>query len=139
MHASYGIWRSDMDGIQVTFTGPMFNGAAEVAYNDFIDNLHREAAKVAQDMVGRRLIQVIREPTGFYESNIQTERIEATASRVHDNNVIYGNWLEGTSSRNRGRPGFPGYHTFRVVTQQMDSKTKQVADQILPKYLRRMN
>ena len=39
-------------------------------------------------------------------------------------NVVYASWVEGTSTRNRDRPGFPGHHMFRDAFKRLESEDK---------------
>lgn len=39
-------------------------------------------------------------------------------------NVVYASWVEGTSTRNRPRPGFPGHHMFRNALVKLKSEDK---------------
>ena len=41
--------------------------------------------------------------------------------RIDDGNVVYGPWLEGTSSRNQ-TTRFKGYHSFQIVRQQLQNE-----------------
>ena len=45
---------------------------------------------------------------------------------VHDNNVVYGPWLEGISSRN-DQTRFKGYRMFRNARQKVGEIAKAVA------------
>jgi hypothetical protein len=67
----------------------------------------------------------IRHPTPYYETQLVNERIDPTLHRVHDRGVIYGPWLEGTSSRNR-TTRFRGYSSLRRARQSTEARMPQL-------------
>jgi len=117
--------------------GPLFNGEAKRALDDFMDKAEDEIAQQAVNDIHLRLGAVLKHPTGYYESQIRTDR-QADSNLVNDNDVIYGPWLEGIGSRNK-TTRFKGYATFRKVTQNLDRKAGAIAQRVLPHYLGRMN
>lgn len=126
-----------MFDMQVTATGPLFDGRATKALDDFIDEAEEHVADEGVNRVKAQLGQVLRNPTGFYESRIVTDR-QRDDMQVHDSGVIYGPWLAGTSSRNQ-TTSFKGYDHWRRATQELDTDAANIAQQVLPKYLDRMN
>jgi hypothetical protein len=122
--------------VKIEIKGPVFNGQAKAATRSFLVEATDKIAQEGYDDVKQTLGQVLRHPTGHYESRIQTSRA-SSGSVVHDSGVIYGGWLEGTSSRNRSTR-FKGYATFRKVTQRLQSKAGPIAETVLRKYLGRM-
>jgi hypothetical protein len=124
-------------GVSVRKSGPVFDGRAVKALHDYIDHAEKQVAEAGVQMVQDHLHTVIRNPTGYYESHIRVaERSHLT--QVTDDNVVYGPWLEGTGSRNRSTR-FKGYATFRKVGQMLQTRSKQIAERSLPRYIRRMN
>lgn len=125
-----------MTEISIHESGPLFDGRAEVAMREFVRDSEQTIANDAMDMVTQRLHEVIRHPTGYYESHINVAaRYDGYA--VNDTGIIYGPWLEGTGSRNR-TTRFKGYATFRMIAQKIDREAKVKAEEILRKYIRRM-
>lgn len=119
---------------EVIRRGPLFDGQAEVAVAAFADRAVREVARVGQDDIGIQLIKVLQHPTGFYESNIRNDLTGVHTRVINDNNVIYGPWLEGTSSRNQ-TTRFKGYATFRLMTQQLDRKVPEIVAPMIPELI----
>lgn len=86
---------------------------------------------------------------GLYQSGIHTDRQTPYTNLVHDTPVVYGPWLEGVSPRNlitwpgrirRGLTGrFPGYHTFRVISQELDTMAGDIAQEELGRYVEELN
>lgn len=120
----------------VKTTGPIFDGRARAAVDDFLDAAEVEVADEGANDIRQQLGSVLKNPTGFYESQIQTER-QRNDTMVTDGGVIYGPWLEGTSSRNQ-TTRFKGYRTFRLIAQRLQGKADDIAGRILPQFVRRM-
>lgn len=120
----------------VKISGPLFDGRADAAVNAFTDEAEVRIAEHGVNMVRTQLDRVLRNPTGYYESQVQTDRSVGDVA-INDNGVVYGPWLEGVGSRNR-TTRFKGYATFRIVTQQLDAISVHIAEGVLPPYLARM-
>ncbi len=115
--------------------GPLFDGRAAAAAAAFCKAAERRVAQRGVTLVKTRLDSVLKHPTGRYRSNIQVDN--STPTKVTDGNIVYGNWLEGTGSRNR-TTRFKGYRTFRQTTELLQREAVRVADEILPAYVGRM-
>jgi hypothetical protein len=126
-----------MGDVKITETGPFFDGTAAKVAEDFCVAVENEVADVAVTEVKQALRGVLKHPTGYYESRIQTEMV-ADSPSVTDGGVIYGPWLEGVGSRNSSTR-FKGYATFRKVKQALEAKAPDIAERILPPFLDRMN
>jgi len=107
--------------------GPLFDGRAGQITRHHADQLRADLAQEAVNRVHARLHDVLRHPTGRYESAIRTER-QVDDLVVTDGGIIYGPWLEGVGSRNYPVTRFRGYHTFREVSQQMDGMAQAMAE-----------
>jgi hypothetical protein len=143
----------------VITSGPVFDGRAHSAVLDYLSHLDRQ---VAQDGATRIRVYL---PTqykylghsggprgrdsfprdepghgngpGYYERQVHAEAA-VDQWRVTDSGVIYGPWLEGASERNAAYR-FPGYHAFRKIAQELDKESGEIAEEIIPPYLARMN
>lgn len=114
----------------VTKSGPLFRSSSLKKFERaLMDELGDEGVELVKD----RLDTVLKNPTGYYKSNITKSR-HGESVRVHDSNVVYGPWLEGVSSRNAGS-SFKGYRTFRTVRQALDKKVQPIANKLASKYL----
>lgn len=100
------------------------------------DHIEREVAREGEDMIHRALHEVLRHPTGYYESRV-TVHASAGGVEIDGDNVIYGPWLEGVGSRN-ATTRFKGYFTFRRVAQELDRKAQRIADRIANREARRL-
>lgn len=115
-------------------SGPWASGRAGRALHDYSDDVEYQVAIEGERMVHARLRQVLRHPTGYYQSKISVDRAAGGRYQVHDQRVIYGPWLEGTGSRNSSVTRFPGYATFRRTKPLLDRKAPQIARQLLARY-----
>jgi hypothetical protein len=77
--------------------------------------------------------------TGHYRRNVSgsvsTRSLKGT---ITDGGVIYGPWLEGTSSRNR-TSRFPGYASFRRTSQWLQERVGKEAKGFVHRYTSRLN
>jgi len=126
-----------MVDIEVTISGPLFDGTAERELEAFSTEAERTIAERGVNEVKGYLDSVLRNPTGNYSRHIRTER-QRDDMAVTDSKIVYGPWLDGTSSRN-ARTRFKGYATFRMVRQQLDAKSVHIADGLLDNHISRMN
>jgi hypothetical protein len=124
--------------IDVTFEGPLFDGRAARAMQDAADDAREAIAEFAEEHALSLMGANFRNPTGYYESRVETTRVSADTSLVHDNGVVYGPWLEGVGSRNRPRPGFPGYHHWRQTKTLVAARGPMIADRAVQRHLPEM-
>lgn len=121
---------------EVTFRGPLFDGRALSALGQFEAEAVREVAKRGEEIVDAELSQNLKNPTGHYQSQVKVT-VDRGDSVVSDSGVIYGPWLEGTSSRNQ-TTRFKGYASFRKSAQKLKREAPAIANKALRKYVGRM-
>lgn len=123
--------------VEVDIRGPIADGRAVRELDAALEDAVEAVARQAYANVMGILNAEIRNPTPYYETQITVDR--AGADRVvHDRGIVYGPWLEGVGSRNRPRPGFPGYHAFRRATQQTESEAPALVERAIRPHLERM-
>ncbi|MFI9235770.1 hypothetical protein [Streptomyces sp. NPDC053079] len=122
-------------GIEIRTTGPLFDGRAARAIAAYCDDAREEIAEYAETLVLNELGHVLRHPTGYYESRVETERLSADTSRVHDNGVVYGPWLEGVGSMNAPVTRFAGYSHWRRMKEVVQGQAPAMAQRILQRHL----
>ena len=122
----------------VDVSGPIFDGRAVRDMQSYVTTLEEDLAQEAADRIHVRLHQVLKHPTGYYESHIHIERQQDDLV-VTDTPVVYGPWLEGVGSRNYPRTRFRGYATFRLVAQQLGRDAQDIADNLIIRYVEEMN
>lgn len=125
-----------MPDISVTIHGPLFDGAAGHVVRDFLDDATWEVGAQGLADVHRLLDASIRHPTPYYETQLTVQRVDRGVS-VNDRGVVYGNWLEGTGSRNK-TTRFKGYHSFRRATQQLQAEVPGLVEPILARHLAKL-
>ena len=75
--------------------------------------------------------------TGHYRRSLHA-KVSNLAGRIDDGNVIYGSWLEGTSSRNQ-TTRFKGYSSFRRTAQYLNKEKGKVLLKHVEKAIKEMN
>lgn len=128
---------TDMD---VTFSGKFFDNAA---WDAGMDHLMRDGTMDIADEGVRdirvNLSQVLKHPTGYYESKIRAREQPFSTSIVDDAGVIYGMWLEGIGSRNAPVTRFKGYSTFKRTTPRLQSKAVRLFRPSLERFIAEIN
>jgi hypothetical protein len=121
----------------VTISGPFFDGRADLAVGDMLDEMVEVVASQALADVHFNLNDSIQFPTPYYETQIIKESINGDQI-VHDRGIVYGPWLEGTGSRNR-TTRFKGYWSFRRAAAGLRGKIGRLTAPIVERYVRRMS
>lgn len=129
-----------MATVNVDTHGPVFDGRAAQATDEFTAAAVEEVARVGKNDVLGRLGQVLRDPTPYYETRIRTDRVTPERWLVNDgpHTFKYGPWLEGTGSRNFPVTRFKGYRTFLIIGRALNAKAGRIAEGVLRRYLDRM-
>lgn len=132
--------------ITVTRKGPWFDRLPK-------EHVRRVADKVMQEVMeaGEARLNTILRPrpagvflsleqagrarysTGNYRRNLNS-RMEAGEGILSDGGVIYGPWLEGTSSRNQ-TTRFKGYFSFRQTGQWMQKQVRKIGQRVASRYM----
>ncbi|MGD9749785.1 MAG: hypothetical protein AB7W59_02200 [Acidimicrobiia bacterium] len=120
----------------VDVSGPIFDGRAQAAAAEFVEDAKRDVAAQAYSEWMTNLNRSIRHPTPYYETQVTTTRRGADYV-VHDRGIVYGPWLEGTSSRNR-TTRFPGYFSARRATATLETKKTAIVQATLRRHIAKM-
>ena len=75
--------------------------------------------------------------TGNYRRNV-SGRVQGMTGIISDGKVVYGAWLEGTSSRNAASQ-FKGYASFRKTKDWMQKHVVGIRKKFEKEYVRRLN
>lgn len=129
-----------MSGVYVSIvgaTGAISNGTAERIIIDGTDGIAEQLAQKTVAAVQTRLDSVLKNPTGYYRSQINATKVQDGSYSVSDNDVVYGPWLEGVSSRN-DTTSFKGYHTFETVSDQIEPELGSAIDDYIDTLLERV-
>lgn len=118
-------------------TGPLFDGTAIAAVPEMQKEAARRTAELGAALVRQQEHRVFKKETPYYRPrNVAQE--QPYGYRIWDSNVIYGNWLEGTSRRN-ARSRFKGYWTYRKMKTEVEKLAGTVAQNVADEYVREMN
>lgn len=131
--------------VNVAYSGALLTGRADAVLEQFAADAAEQIAQAAHQQLHRwytltfRYEKPDRRPghPGWYRGHTVTDISRPGFATVHDSNVIYGNWLEGTSSRN-ATTRFKGYANFRRVTQNIGKLAPRMAERIMTGYLREL-
>lgn len=124
--------------VGIRMEGPLFDGRAARAMDAYCDQAREDIAEFAETMALNEMGAHFKHPTGYYESRVITDRVSGDTSRVWDQDVVYGPWLEGVGSKNRPRPGFPGYKHWRRTKAITKQRAPQIAEHTLARFLPEM-
>jgi len=124
-------------GRRVTAKGPIVDGRALKDAERARIAIQNDVAEAAFNEVHDLLAASLKNPTGYYESRVRTNRAKRS-NEITDSGVVYGAWLEGTSSRNQ-TSRFKGYATFRRATQKVEGRSGQIAAAAIRPFVKRMN
>lgn len=116
--------------VTVRMSGPVLEGRAPEIVNDYLDDALGEVARQGYADVMANLNTALRRPTPYYETQVTYQRmIPSELWLIHDRDIIYGPWLEGTGSRNR-TTRFKGYASFRRAAQTLDRRAGELAEYV---------
>lgn len=119
--------------VNMNRSGPIRDGRFQRAASNYSNDLQYAVALHGEELVQQRLRQVLKNPTGYFQSRITVERSRG-GYVVTDGGVIYGHWLEGTGSRNYPVTRFRGYSTFRRVKPLVDRDANRIGRELLNRY-----
>lgn len=105
--------------------------AVEEGMRDGLDEVGRFAVAEVKN-VGRRSF---RNPTGYYLGHV-TYDVSTKDLFVHDSGVVYGAWLEGTSSRN-ARSRFKGYRLWQQALTRVRAMARETIDSAIERRMGR--
>lgn len=149
---------------EVHMDGPLFNGQAVQIMERYKYHLGDVLSEYAVNYIraylptqymylghngGTPAYNPVPANAGELQASITAERASPETVMVHGDRVVQGAWIEGVSDMNavvwrgrirRGLPGrFPGYHTFRLATQDINMVAPSIADDELQRYLVELN
>lgn len=128
---------------EVHVSGPLFDESRSNRYAfQMMRDIVTTVSSAASERVHFYLDSQIKHPTPYYETQVNT-RIDdrgpkVWSNSVNDRGVIYGAWLEGTSSRNQSTR-FKGYASFRKATTATNREVSRLVRQPVAEYTHKMN
>lgn len=124
----------------VTLKGAVFDSPVwDAAMDHFMTDATMDIADEGVRDVRVNLSQVLKHPTGRYESTIRSREQPFNTAMVDGMALIYAWWLEGLGSRNAPVTRFPGYWTFLRTTPQLQAKVGQLVQPALERFYAEVN
>jgi hypothetical protein len=121
---------------QAVTTGPLFNGQMSRHLHMAIEEAEQEIATIgAEHLRGDLGAPPFKNPTGWYKSHI-TPKLMGPFWVIQDSGVVYGEWLAGTSSRNRSSR-FKGYQHWRRAIAFVRRIAQPTTDKVVKRALGR--
>lgn len=139
-----------MSPVSVTFRGPLFGGMAGVDVQQtthaILDELVEAGEARLKDVLKPRpapgvylteaQAQKGKASKGIYANSIHSE-VSGLLGRIDDSGVVYGPWLEGTSSRNQSTR-FKGYSSFRKTRDWLQKQAPRIVQAHVRKLVQRL-
>ena len=133
----------------VKLEGPLFDGKAGRQLNKAMLGVVTETTEWVEEYLLKRLrpqpagayksLAAGGTSTGNYRRNINSRIIPWLGQGVvSDNGVVYGAWLEGTSSRN-DTTRFKGYRSFRNARDLAETVMQRLAKSRIKNWTRKQN
>lgn len=120
--------------VSTSSRGPLFDGRALRAANDYVNRLEHQLAEDGRTILLMQLDRVLKTQTPYY-----TTRIEVTGgNKIWDNRVVYGPWLAGIGSRNFPVTKFRGYDHWTVTRHILNERKRGIGERLLRRYTGRM-
>ena len=101
--------------------GPVFDGTADMRLQLGLNQAREQFAEEGMEHLRDRARGAFRNPTPIWWTRLRTEH-RGFSSWIRRPGLPYDYWLEGRGSRNRGRPGFPGYGIWASTYRWMDAR-----------------
>jgi hypothetical protein len=115
----------------VFFDAPLWDDAMAHAMRDATMDVADEGVRD----VRVTLSQVLKHPTGLYESTIRAREQPFSSAMVDGMGTVYAWWLEGLGSRNAPVTRFPGYWTMKRTTPLLAAKAVELVQPALDRFI----
>mgnify|MGYP001559159080 CR=1 FL=1 len=112
--------------------GPIESGAIHRHVRDYETDVAKALAKDAEDLWLDNLHMSIRHQTPYYTTQIDKRRLAWNRWEIHDNDVIYGPWLESGEYTPRRR--FFGYQSQERAKTEVKSRRSNIGRKILRRH-----
>lgn len=124
--------------IQIVVSGPVFDGRICAMIEAMIDEMKMSVASQVLADWQMNMDRSFQHPTPYYETQVTVQPLGEDYV-VHDRGIVYGSWLEGTSSRN-ATTRFKGYSSMRRAVDDVRAhKADPICRRIANEYARRWN
>lgn len=120
--------------VSINISGALLEGLAPTLIDRMLAEIkYLVAAQILADWQ-QNMDRAFRNPTPYYETQVMVQQVREDQV-VHDRGLIYGNWLEGTSSRNR-TTSFKGYGALKRAVDSTVRKAPQIIGPVVGRFIR---
>jgi hypothetical protein len=127
--------------VNVIVSGPIFDGEADAAVTQWLDDSRAKLAHQAQSIVQSKARKWNRSGRADHHTAAESVKVRPGAvyvvEGVSSKGQVWWPWLEGTSRRN-ATTRFKGYHAFRLAKGIVSKRARTTAQDELHKYIGRM-
>lgn len=106
--------------VEASATGPLFETAVTARVETAIADIVREVTELGVQRLTSAFPTGVPVVTGNLRRNVHPT-IAGPMAQIDSGGVVYGAWIEGTSSRNESTR-FKGYATYRRATQYLNDE-----------------
>jgi hypothetical protein len=118
-------------------SGPWFDARGDMYVDDMCAEIVDKVTQQGYSEVMLLLSMTIRNPTPYYETQVQHYQVSDFEGVVDDRGIIYGPWLEGVGSSNQSTR-FKGYHNWRDATRILQKYASDLAARARDRFADRM-
>ncbi len=112
--------------------GPIESGEIHRHVRDYETDVAKALAKDAEDLWLDNLHMSIMHQTPYYTTQIDKRRLAWNRWEIHDNDVIYGAWLESGAYTPRRR--FFGYRSLQTAKIEAKGRRSSIGRKILKRH-----
>lgn len=127
--------------LEVDTNGPFFTGAYQKELMQALDDAKKDVAELGMNRIEDRVSARSKNSRGGYAGSLRTEIVKPfNDQRIHlaYPAVVYGPWIEGTSSRNN-TTRFRGYKVFRLTKNWLRKQATPLMQEKIDDFVARMN
>lgn len=126
-----------MISTNIEISGAFLTGNPLAAIDDFIEDATWVVGGQGLAYWHQALDQNLVAPTPIYETKLMIERMSPFQVEAHDQEMVYGPWLEGTSARNQTTQ-FKGYKSARLATIALNRRIPNLLQPYVEQLIRRL-
>ncbi len=115
-----------MNGTKIEYKGPLFDSRGKLILKRFEKDAENEIAEDINRKLHMMFGRFFKNQTGRYASRVRPND-RGDGVTIDDGGIVYGPWLEGTSSRNM-TTRFKGYHIFRRTFETEERHAVRTAE-----------
>lgn len=122
--------------VTVGALGPLADGSAPQIVHAWADEVKKDIAQEGVNRLKSFPMDKTGRATGHYQSEIRTSNLSFNDIRI-DDPVVYGPWLQGSSSRNQSTR-FKGYRLWTKTAQLLQDDAAQIAEKRMPELIQKL-